>query len=73
MARHHHHYPARGRTIGPSRNRGNVYRNKFARVMREYKHHTLHSGSKRGKEVRNPRQAKAIAASEARRAVEGHY
>ncbi len=41
---------------------------KAAKVMREYAHGTLHSGSKKGPVVTKPAQAKAIAMSEARRA-----
>lgn len=40
---------------------------KIAAVMREFKDGTLHSGSKRGPEVTNPKQAIAIALSEAKR------
>lgn len=40
---------------------------KVGKVMREYKEGTLHSG-KGGKVVKNPRQAVAIALSEARQA-----
>ena len=42
-------------------------RAKVKKVMHEFKHHELHSGSKKGPVVRNPRQAIAIALSEARR------
>jgi hypothetical protein len=35
--------------------------------MEEYKHGELHSGSKKGPEVTNPKQAIAIALSEARK------
>ena len=45
-------------------------RSKVAKVMHEYKHGALHSGSKRGKKVKSRRQAIAIALSEARRAGE---
>ena len=38
---------------------------KVAKVMHEYKEGTLHSGSKRGPKVTNPKQAVAIAMSEA--------
>lgn len=41
---------------------------KVSKVMREYKAGELHSGSKRGPVVKNPKQAIAIALSEARRA-----
>lgn len=38
---------------------------KVARVMHEYKHGTLHSGSKRGPRVQSRRQAIAIAMHQA--------
>lgn len=41
---------------------------KIAKVMGEFKRGELHSGSKSGPEVTNPKQAKAIAMSEARKA-----
>jgi hypothetical protein len=41
---------------------------KVAKVMREYKKGELHSGSKSGPKVTNPRQALAIALSEAKNA-----
>lgn len=40
-------------------------KNKFGKVMHEFKSGTLHSGSKKGPKVTRPEQAKAIAASEA--------
>jgi hypothetical protein len=40
---------------------------KVRKVMREFSHHTLHSGSKRGPTVTSRKQALAIAYSEARR------
>lgn len=40
----------------------------FQRVMKEFKEGELHSGSKHGPLVVNPRQAVAIALSEARKA-----
>lgn len=43
---------------------------KVERVMKEYKQHKLHSGSKHGPEVTNPKQAIAIALSEARKVGE---
>lgn len=39
---------------------------KVSKVMHEYKERKLHSGSKKGPEVTNPKQAVAIALSEAR-------
>ena len=41
---------------------------KVEKVMREYKHGELHSGSKKGPKVKSRKQAVAIALSEARRA-----
>lgn len=41
---------------------------KIKKVMHEYKHGTLHSGSKKGPKVKSKKQAIAIAISEARRA-----
>jgi isopropylmalate/homocitrate/citramalate synthase len=40
---------------------------KVEKVMHEYKEGKLHSGSKKGPEVTNPKQAVAIALSEARK------
>lgn len=39
---------------------------KISKVMREYKSGALHSGSKKGPVVKNPKQALAIALSEAK-------
>jgi Family of unknown function (DUF6496) len=41
---------------------------KIHKVMSEYKHGQLHSGSKSGPKVKSRKQAVAIALSEARRA-----
>lgn len=41
---------------------------KVEKVMGEFKHGELHSGSKKGPLVTNPKQAQAIALSEARKA-----
>jgi hypothetical protein len=41
---------------------------KISKVMREYKAGKLHSGSKKGPEVTSPKQAIAIALSEAGKA-----
>jgi hypothetical protein len=41
---------------------------KTAKVMHEFKAGTLHSGSKKGPVVKNPKQAIAIALSEAKKA-----
>jgi uncharacterized membrane protein len=40
---------------------------KVEKVMHEYKYGELHSGSKEGPKVKNPKQAIAIALSEARK------
>jgi Family of unknown function (DUF6496) len=40
---------------------------KVEKVMHEFKEGALHSGSKKGPEVTNPKQAIAIALSEARK------
>lgn len=42
---------------------------KIKKVMKEYKHGDLHSGSKKGPKVTNPKQAIAIALSEGRKAM----
>jgi Family of unknown function (DUF6496) len=48
-----------------ARKKSSKAKNKFGKVMGEFKAGTLHSGSKKGPKVTNPKQAKAIAASEA--------
>jgi hypothetical protein len=70
--------PGRGMDLAPSKPEkgayegyakgGNVKGKKIAKVMREYKEGKLHSGSKKGPVVKNPKQAMAIALSEARAA-----
>ena len=40
---------------------------KVKKTMKEFSDHTLHSGSKTGKLVSNPKQALAIGLSEARK------
>ena len=47
-----------------------VKRDKMERVMHEFKHDELHSGSKKGPKVKSRKQAVAIALSEARKAGE---
>ena len=42
-------------------------KSKVGKVMHEYKHGELHTGSKKGPKVKNRKQAVAIALSEARR------
>lgn len=42
-------------------------KNKVEKVMKEFKNHELHSGSKKGPEVTNKKQAIAIALSESRK------
>lgn len=44
---------------------------KVKKVMHEFKEHELHSGSKKGPVVKNPKQAIAIALSEARKVKRG--
>jgi hypothetical protein len=46
-----------------------VEKKKTEKVMHEFKAGKLHSGSKKGPMVKNPKQAIAIALSEAKRAV----
>lgn len=48
--------------------KGDKAHKKITKVMREYKHGELHSGSKKGPKVKSRRQAIAIALSEGRRA-----
>ena len=70
--------PGRGMDLAPSKPEkgayegyakgGSVKGKKIAKVMREYKEGKLHSGSKKGPVVKNPKQAMAIALSEARAA-----
>ncbi len=43
------------------------FKAKVEKVMHEYKEGKLHSGSRKGPEVKNPKQAIAIALSEARK------
>lgn len=47
--------------------------NKIQKVMHEYKHGTLSSGSKQGPKVKSRKQAVAIALSEQRKANKGKY
>jgi hypothetical protein len=42
-------------------------KSKMEKVMHEFKHGTLHSGSKKGPKVKSRKQAIAIAMSEARK------
>lgn len=46
-------------------------RGKIEKVMHEYKHGELHSGSKKGPKVKSRKQAVAIAMSEQRKADHG--
>lgn len=48
--------------------RKQVKKKKVEKVMHEFKEGTLHSGSKKGPIVTNPKQAIAISLSEARKA-----
>lgn len=61
---------SRGRIFSPEamyKKGGSVKGKKIAKVMREFKKGELHSGSKKGPVVKNPKQAMAIALSEARK------
>jgi Family of unknown function (DUF6496) len=46
---------------------------KVEKVMHEFKHKSLHSGSKSGPKVKSRKQAVAIALSEQRKANKGGY
>jgi hypothetical protein len=59
----HHGTPAQNQVQGPAARKVA----KVAKVMREFAHHTLHSGSKHGPTVRSRKQALAIGYAEARR------
>lgn len=50
-----------------------THRNKIEKVMHEFKHGELHSGSKKGPKVQNRKQAIAIAMSEQRKQNRGGY
>jgi hypothetical protein len=60
--------PPEQRLVPVFKKGGAVKGEKIAKVMREYKKGELHSGSKKGPVVKNPKQAMAIALSEARAA-----
>ena len=50
----------------PAKKKSTKAQKKVGKVMHEFKHGDLHSGSKKGPQVKNPKQAIAIALSEAR-------
>ena len=50
-----------------------VKKMKMKKVMHEFKEGDLHSGSKKGPKVKNPKQAIAIGMSEARKAAKKAY
>jgi len=52
----------------PAKKKMSKGKKKIKRVMHEFKEHKLHSGSKKGPLVKNPKQAIAIALSESRKA-----
>jgi hypothetical protein len=52
----------------PTKKKATKTQKKVGKVMHEYKHGELHSGSKKGPAVKNRKQAIAIALSEARQA-----
>ena len=54
----------------PKKKKMSKKKDKVEKVMHEFKEGKLHSGSKKGPEVSNRRQAVAIALSEARKAGE---
>ena len=58
-----HHDPKKKHHESPK------FKNKMEKVMHEFKEGALHSGSKKGPEVHNPKQAIAIALSEARKSI----
>jgi hypothetical protein len=51
----------------PAKKKMSKGKKKIKRVMHEFKEHELHSGSKKGPLVKNPKQAIAIALSESRK------
>ncbi len=51
----------------PKAPKGDAAKKKITKVMHEFKEGALRSGSKKGPEVTNPKQAVAIALSEARK------
>ena len=53
--------------------KGMIKSAKMGKVMSEYKHGTIHSGSKDGPIVRSRAQAVAIGISESRKAAKGSY
>ncbi len=52
----------------PAKKTSTKAQKKVGKVMHEFKHGQLHSGSKKGPKVKNPKQAIAIGLSEARQA-----
>ncbi len=62
--------PKKKKDTKPKR-KSSKFKNKIEKVMHEYKEGALHSGSKKGPQVKNRKQAIAIALSEARKAVKG--
>ena len=55
--------------ISKSRRKEEVRRGKISKTLHEFKAGTLHSGSKQGPKVENPKQAVAIALNQARKAT----
>jgi hypothetical protein len=64
------HAPGQSKTAKRMRGEG-VKEKKMEKVMREFKHGKLHSGSKKGPEVKSRKQAVAIGMSEGRKAAAG--
>lgn len=67
MAKEYKEYP---QPKHPKRRKAKRRAGKVEKVMHEFKEGKLHSGSKKGPEVHNPKQAIAIALSEARKSGE---
>jgi Family of unknown function (DUF6496) len=61
------HHDEHGRIQHAQSKVAKAMRGKMHKVMHEFKHHELHSGSKHGPEVKSRKQAIAIGMSEARR------
>jgi hypothetical protein len=64
---HHKHDEKKEHKAVKKIKKGPKAKAKVKKVMHEFKEHELHSGSKKGPIVHNPKQAIAIALSEARK------
>lgn len=65
--KHSKHHAEHGKVMSKHPKKATKAKNKIKKVMKEYKEGKLHSGSKHGPEVKNPKQAIAIALSESRK------